>query len=81
MSDEVNLLHADKQETLLKIDTMILMGMVKHSKRSRNSKFAMSLQYLEKQAIDDVDFLHAGKHQSFYKLALSFLMDVARYVQ
>ena len=62
MSDEVNFLHADKQESLLKIDTMILMGMVKHSQSSRNSKFAMSLQYLEKEVIDEVGFLHADKH-------------------
>ena len=26
-------------------------------------------------------FLHADKQQSFYKLALSFLMEVARHVQ
>ena len=62
MSDEVNFLHADKQESLLKIDTMILMGMVKHSQSSRNSKFTMSLQYLEKEVLDEVDFLHADKH-------------------
>ena len=32
LSDEVDILDADKQESLLQIDTMILMGMVKHSK-------------------------------------------------
>ena len=47
VSDEVDFLHADKHETLLQIDTMILMGMVKYSS-SKNSKFAMSLQYLNK---------------------------------
>ena len=25
--------------------------------------------------------MHAGKHQSFYKLALSFLIEVSKYVQ
>ena len=44
-SDEVGFLHADKQESLLRIDTMILMGIVKHSQSSQNSKFAMSLHY------------------------------------
>ena len=52
---------------------MILMGMVKHSKRSQNSKFAMSLQYLKKE----VDFVHADKHQSF----LLFFMEVVRHAQ
>ena len=50
------------------------MGMVKHSQSSQNSKFAMSLQYLKKEVRDEVNFLHAGKHQSFYKLVLPFLM-------
>ena len=42
MSDEVNFLHADKHESLLQIDAMILMGMVKHSYSSQKSKFVMS---------------------------------------
>ena len=65
LSDEVDFLHADKHESLLQIDSMILMGMVKHSQSSQNSKFAMSLQYLKKEVKDEVDFLHADKHQSF----------------
>ena len=47
---------------------MILMGMVKHSQSSQNSKFAMSLQYLKKDVKDEVDFLHVDKHQSFLKV-------------
>ena len=41
LSDEVGFLHADKHESLLQIDSMILMGMVKHSQSSQSSKFAM----------------------------------------
>ena len=44
------------------------MGVVKHSQSSQNSNFSMSLQYLEKEVRDEVDFLDADKHQSFYKL-------------
>ena len=33
VNDEVDFKHADKHESLLHIDTMILMGMVKHSQR------------------------------------------------
>ena len=70
MSDEVDLLHEGKHESLLQIDSM---GMVKNSQRSQNSKFAMSLQYLEKEVKAEVDFLHAEfpslfqhfEHQSF----------------
>ena len=48
VSNEIDFLHADKHESLLKTDTIILMGMVKHFQSSQNSKFAMSLQYLNK---------------------------------
>ena len=40
------------------------MGMFKHSQSFRNSKSAMSLQYLKKEVRDEVDFLHAEKRQS-----------------
>ena len=56
VSDEVDFLHADKHESLLQIDTMILIGIVKHSQSSQNSKFTMSLQYLKKEVRDEVDF-------------------------
>ena len=52
---------------------MILMGDVKHSQSSQNSKFAMSLQYLKKEVKDEVDFLHADKHQSFLKVYFNTL--------
>ena len=70
------------------------MGMVKHSQSSQNVKFAMSLQYLQKQVRDEVDFLHADKHQSFlqvdfntlgikvsYKVILSLLMGMIKHSQ
>ena len=87
-------LHADKHESLLQIDTMILMGMVKHSQSSQNSKFAMSSQYLKKEVRVEVDFLHVNKHQSFlqvdfstmgikvsYKIILSLLMSMIKHSQ
>ena len=55
--------------------------MIKHSQSTRNNKFAIPSQYLEKEARDGVHFLHANKYQSFYKLAISFLVEVARHVQ
>ena len=56
VSDEVDLLHADKHKGLLQIDTMILVEIVRHSQNSQNSKFSMSLQYLKKKVRDEVDF-------------------------
>ena len=92
VSDEVYFLYADKHESLLQIDTMILMGMVKYSQSSQNSKFAMSLQYLKKDVRDEVDFLHADKRQSFLQVnfntlsikvlkVLSFLMGMIKLSQ
>ena len=62
MSDEVDLLHAGKHESLLQIDSM---GMVKNFQSSQNSKFAMSLQCLKKQIKPGVDFLHAKFPKNF----------------
>ena len=60
---------------------MTLIGIVKHFQSSQNSKVTMSLQYIKKKVRKGVHFLHADEHQSFYKLGLLFLMEVARYVQ
>ena len=48
-------MHVGKDESLTLIDTVIFMGMAKHSQSFQNSKFAMSLQYLRKDVIDEVD--------------------------
>ena len=70
------------------------MGMIKHSQSSQNIKFAMSLQYLQKQVRDEVAFLYADKHPSFLqvyfntlgvkvscKLILSLLMGMIKHSQ
>ena len=89
VSDEdKHFFHADKHESLLQIDTMILMEI------SQNSKFTISLQYLKKEVGDEVDFLHVDKHQSFlqvdfntlgiedaYKVILSFLLRMIKHSQ
>ena len=87
-------MHADKHESLLQINTMVLMGMVKYSQSSQNSKFSMSLQYLKKEVRDEVEFLDADKHQSFlqvdfsnlgikvsYKVILSLLIVIIKHSQ
>ena len=56
------------------------MGMFKLSQDTQSNKFAMSLQYLKIDVRNVVHFLHVDKHQSFCKLGLSFLMEVARHV-
>ena len=46
--------------------------MARHAQITQNNKFAISLQYLEKELSDKVDFLHADKHQSFLKVYFNF---------
>ena len=70
---KLNFFHADKYESLLQIDSMILMGMVKHSQSSQNSKVAMFLWYLKKEVKDEVDFLRGDKHQSSLKIYFNIL--------
>ena len=91
---EVDFLHADKHRSFLQVDLntlgvkdfykvmlSLLMGMILHFQSTQSNKFAISLQYLEKEVRNRVHFLYANKHQNFYKLALLFLMEVARHVQ
>ena len=71
------------------------MEMVKYLQSSKNSNFVMSLQYLKKKEVgDEVDFLHADKHQNFiqvyfntlgikvsYKVILSLLIGMIKHSQ
>ena len=56
-------------------------GIIKHSQSTQSNNFAISLQYLRKEVRNEVHFLHEDKHQSFYKLALLFLMEMTRHVR
>ena len=40
----------------------------KHVQVTQNNKFAISLQYVKKEVSDEVDFLHADKHESFLQI-------------
>ena len=89
--DKVDLLHADKHQGFLKVDfstfniyvsyKVILSLLIKHSQSTQSNMFAISSQYLRKEVMNGVYFLHADKHHSFYKLVLLSLMEVARHVQ
>ena len=86
-------LHVHKHEIFVKVDfitlgikvsdkvILSLMGIIKHSQSTQRSKFKISLQYLKKEVRDGIYFLHADKHQSFYKLALSFSIELPKHVQ
>ena len=92
--NEVDFLHADRHQSFLQVDfntlginvfneviLSLLIGMIYHSQSTQSNKFAISLQYLKKEVRNGVHFLHSDKHQNFYKLALSFMMEVVRHIQ
>ena len=91
--EKVYFLHADKHESFLQVDfntldikvscSVILslsMAMIKYSQSSESNKLTIYLQYFKKEVRDGVPFLREDNYQSFYKLALSFLMELATHV-
>ena len=52
MSDEVDFVHTDNHKSLLQIDTMVLMGMVRHYQSFQNIKFALPLRCLKKKRLE-----------------------------
>ena len=73
INEEVDFLLADKHESILQINILVLVGIVKDSQVSQESKFVMSLQYLKNEVREEVDFLHRDKHQSFLQADLNIL--------
>ena len=57
------------------------MSMNKHSQSTKSNKFAISLQYLKKESKVCSSFFALRQIQSFFKLELSFLMEITRRVQ
>ena len=44
------------------------MYVARHAQITQSNKFAISLEYLKKEVSDEVDFLHADKHESFLQI-------------
>ena len=73
----ISTLWASKFPTRL-ILSLLMGGMIKCFQITQSNKFAIPLQYLKKNRDR---FWHADKRQSFYKLVLSFLIEVAIHIQ
>ena len=48
---------------------------------TQNKKFAISLQYLEKELNEKVDFVHAGKHENLLQIGTMILMEMVKHFQ
>ena len=64
-----------------KVHITLLTGIITCFQTTQSNKFAISLQYPKKQVTSRDHFWHADKRQSFCKLVLLFLMEVARHLQ
>ena len=91
--EKVYFLHADKHESFLQVDFNTLdikvscnvilplsIAMIKYSQSSESNKLTIYLQYFIKEVRDRVPFLREDNYQSFYKLALSFLMELGTHI-
>ena len=61
-----------------KLILSILVNMASLAQSTRNNKFAKSLQYLEKEVRDKVDFAEIN-FKVFKKVVLSYLMGATRH--
>ena len=52
-----------------------------HAQFAQNNKFAISLQYLKKELIDEVDFLHADNHESLLQIEGMVLIGMVKHSQ
>ena len=67
--NEVHFLLPDKHQRFLQIETINLdVYVARHAQVTQWSKFAVSLQYLDKEMSHKVDLLHADKHESFLQI-------------
>ena len=56
-----------------KLISPFLVAIGRHAQYNQNDIFAKSLQYLKKEERDEVDFLHADKHQTLLQVdAINF---------
>ena len=61
-------MHEDKHQSFYKLVVLFLMVITRHVQSSQNSKCEISFQYLKKEGRDEVDFLHADKHQTIVQV-------------
>ena len=50
-------------------------------KLPKTKTFSISLQYLKREVNDEVDFLHAGKHENLLQIDTMILMEMVKHFQ
>ena len=62
MENELHFLPEDKRECFPQGDSITLRLHIQACPSTQNSRFAIFLQYLQREVSDEVDFLHSDKH-------------------
>ena len=52
-------------KVFFKLIPLFLMAIASYAQSTKNSKFAKCLKYFRKEVRNELDFSHAGKHQTF----------------
>ena len=66
------------QNVMARIVVSVLLVIARCTQSTQNSKFVISLQYLKKEGMDEVDFVHADKHQTNLQVILLILVGMTR---
>ena len=53
----------------------------RQAQSTQNNEFSISLQYFKKEVSNEVDFLHADKHESFQQIDAMILMGMIKHSQ
>ena len=53
----------------------------RHTQITQNKKFSISLQDLKKEINNEVDFLHAGKHENLLEIDTMILLGMVKHFQ
>ena len=55
--------------------------MARHAQMTQNNKFVISLQYLNQELSDEIDFLHADLHEGLLQVDSMILMGMFKHCQ
>ena len=81
MKDETDLIPTDKCQRFLQIATIILGASGQACPNYSKKTFAIFLQYLKKELINEIDFLHADKYESLLAIDSMSLMWMTKHSQ
>ena len=81
MTDELDRLPTDQRQRFLQIPSTISVVCSQGCPNYPKYKFAISLQYLNKELSYEVDFLHADKHESLLQIDSMILMGMVKHSQ